>query len=166
MGDLHDYQRDYAAWRTAQFPDATVVGTLRHLRGEIDELERAILHAADGPTHGIGAELADCTNMLVSLAGLLDVDLESAVAAKWAIVRERTYPTAARAPREEPLWKVLEAMNNDARGIDRESRYTGRVLPGFAEPDPLAYLDDGDHPSIPQTMTGSVTGATQSVSRT
>jgi NTP pyrophosphatase (non-canonical NTP hydrolase) len=93
--DLRQHQEAFATWRQAQFPNATISGTLRHLRGEIEELAVALERRGDpeasDPCHGVGAELADCLNLLCSLAGFAGVDLEAAVEEKWAIVRERQY---------------------------------------------------------------------------
>ena len=93
--NLRHHQQEFVSWRQQQFPTATIDGTLRHLRGEIEELAAALERQddpeRDDPAHGIGAELADCLNMLCSLAGFVGVDLEAVVQEKWAIVRERQY---------------------------------------------------------------------------
>lgn len=138
--DLRRHQEAVVDWRRQQFPNATIAGTLLHLRGEIEELAAALERRGDpesaDPTHGIGAELADCLNMLCSLAGFADVDLEEAAQAKWKIVRERVYSTATVAAADESNTALRPPPEGTHYWMGPSRRVyggSGRGLPWFAK---------------------------------
>ena len=86
----HNTLNEIVAWARVQFPGATVEGTLRHLRKELDEAEHAL---AAGDMEALAVEFADVIHLGAQgvVCALPEADADHIVRAKLAINKVRQW---------------------------------------------------------------------------
>lgn len=76
-------------WHGAAFPGCSVKRMMKKVVEEHNEFVEALIN---GNTENVSDELADCFITLVSMAGILGIDIEKAISTKFERVK-RKYPT-------------------------------------------------------------------------
>lgn len=81
---------EIAAWSRVQFPGATVASTLRHIRKEVDEIERAI---EAGDMEALAVEFADLIHLATQgiICAMPDADPDAVTRAKLAVNMDREW---------------------------------------------------------------------------
>ena len=77
-------------WQKEAFPSADEVSKWNHLHEEIGELRESI---KEGDIHNTAEEIADCTILLMGIAGVLGIDFEKAVVNKFKKNKNREWGT-------------------------------------------------------------------------
>ena len=85
---MRNLQHSINDWQDEVFPNRTLQGQLEKLEQEIAELYFAI-EEKDEPS--IQKEIADCMIVLMGIAGIEDIDLQSVVEAKMKINKLRMW---------------------------------------------------------------------------
>lgn len=88
---LRQLQDEVFAWSEKNAPDSTLETLVKHIEEEVEELELEVALLLHYRSSRVGVEAADLIILLAHLAKLADFDLEAEVAAKWNIVKQRTY---------------------------------------------------------------------------
>jgi NTP pyrophosphatase (non-canonical NTP hydrolase) len=86
---INDVQRDIKQWADRAIPHRSWGGQIHHLRSEIDELEREEQNKAN-----MAHEMADIVILTLNLAGMKDIDLQTAIIEKMKINKKRTWGAA------------------------------------------------------------------------
>ena len=87
---MTDLYKQIVEWGLAIFADEPLDAKLEHLDEEITELKDELAKRTPD-MYKLGAELADCALMLVSISSLFGIDLEQAISSKFEINKTRVW---------------------------------------------------------------------------
>lgn len=91
---LADWIKEITEWQDSIFTQATPLSAVKHLQREVRELFRDLCYGkpvGGSYSENVASEIADCFLLIISVAHLAGVDLETAVKEKMSINRMREW---------------------------------------------------------------------------